>query len=190
MFDKIQDLYWQIVPYDWRLRQIVYRLRCFFWCRYTTVKPRTLPYHTWTDRDNLLAHCSFEILSRFIENECSPGNVDWYSDDCPHKIVVNGVEKWVRDEMQEIYEWWHNKYIKGQNDENERLHKEIEKVEPITYTGEKDGQWYWEPQFKCEEDAVEWKGYMRALSDLERNIESELQLMLHRLVDIRQYMWT
>ena len=29
----------------------------------------------------------FEILSKFIEEECSPGMVEWY-DSCPHTVFV------------------------------------------------------------------------------------------------------
>ncbi len=65
--DRWHDCYW-IIPYDWRLGQIWYKFSCRFWHKYSTVKPRTLG-HTWVDRDNLLAHTSFEILSDFVENE-------------------------------------------------------------------------------------------------------------------------
>jgi len=40
----------------------------------------------------------FEILSKFIEEECSPGIVDWEGSD--HTIDVNGDIVNVRTEMQ------------------------------------------------------------------------------------------
>ena len=47
----------------------------------------------------------FEVLSQFIENECSPGPIDWEAS--AHMVKVHGKEVNVRDEMQELYDWWH-----------------------------------------------------------------------------------
>lgn len=109
-----------------RVHDLWYRLKCFLWYRYTTVKPRTLKFHTWTDRDNLLLHCSFEILCRFLEEECSPGIVDW---DCDEE------DKQAMKTMKELYVWW-NKYIENEHKNlkwseeskeiKEKLHKLID----------------------------------------------------------------
>ena len=64
--DWIRYKYYDLVPYEYRPRQIWYVFKCWDWNRYTTVKPRYLG-HTWTDRDNLLLHMSFEILSNYVE---------------------------------------------------------------------------------------------------------------------------
>lgn len=69
MLDKLRNFYWRLIPYDWRPGQLLYRMKCFFFKRYTTVKPRYLP-HTWCDRTAVLPHMMFEILSQFLEKEC------------------------------------------------------------------------------------------------------------------------
>ena len=106
---KRLSAYWNRVPYNWRPGQIWYRFKCWAWYRYTTVKPRYLP-HTWTDRDDVLPHVMFEVLSQFIERECTPECIDWEASG--HMITVDGVEKNVRQEMQELYDWWHQEYNK------------------------------------------------------------------------------
>src|SRR4030042_4189507 len=98
----IKQLYWKYWPYDYRPMELWYKIKCWCWHRYTTVKPRYLG-HTWCDCDDLLSHTMFEILSRFIEKECSPGNVDWDYDN-EHSTV--------RAKLQELYDWWHDYYNK------------------------------------------------------------------------------
>jgi len=45
----------------------------------------------------------FEILSQFIEKECNPESVIW-----EHKLPDG---KDVRQEMQDLYDWWHQDYL-------------------------------------------------------------------------------
>ena len=93
-WQKLKRLYWKTIPYDWRPGQIWYRLTCFLWKRYTTVKPRTLPYHTWCDRDVLMVHCMFEILCRFIEGE-KPA--EWFDLETPEKYE-QAIKQWGKTE--------------------------------------------------------------------------------------------
>jgi len=96
VWDKIQYAYWGIVPYDWRPGQVWYRVACRLWRRHTTYKPRYLP-HTWCDKDHVIVHMNFEILSRFVEDELIPGPVDWDADE-EHRQA--------KAKMMELYEWW------------------------------------------------------------------------------------
>jgi hypothetical protein len=95
-------LYYKIVPYHWRPKNIWYALKCKFWHRYTTIKPRGLS-HEWLDRDLLLLHMIFEILCQFVEKELIPseGQINWESDE-EHKFA--------KKEMLELYHWWLNEY--------------------------------------------------------------------------------
>jgi hypothetical protein len=116
-FEKIYpvlDLYWTILPYDYRPGNIWYKFACWAWRRHTTVKPRTLP-HTWCDRSDVLPHMMMEILTQFVEKECSPGYVEWYGEGS-HKITHNGHEWNVRDMMQHIIDWWSQVYLKKDTD--------------------------------------------------------------------------
>lgn len=211
LWEKIQFKYWNIVPYDLRPGQLYYKTKCFLFKRYSTVKSRYLG-HTWCDRSELLLYTSFEILSDFIENECSPGHIEWYGES-GHKITVNGVEKYVRDEMQELYDWWqscHKKpktslYEKEGNETYKHLldptfheyshmlwslvHAEEIKNETIPLESN-DGKVYayeWKTHYK---DEQKHHDYVRAAAHLERMHDEFVQNQLHRLVNIRHSMWT
>lgn len=174
-FEKIQDLYWKIIPYDYRPGQIWYRFKCWAWKRYSTVKPRYLK-HTWCDMDHLMAHTMFEILSTFIEEECSPGHVVWYGE-YAHMVEVNGEQVNVRDEMQYLYDWWHKKY-------NGSYEKETDEIYEHTID---------EP-FVDDNGHLYMSDHNRALykkaSELEQEYEEQLEENLIRLLKIRPYMWT
>lgn len=175
LINKIQYVYWDIVPYDYRPGQLWYRFKCWAWKRYTTIKPRYLP-HTWCDKDHLMAHAMFELLSTFIEDECSPGHVQWYGE-YGYKIEVNGQEIYVRDEMQALYDWWHNQYNKAHTEETDKIYDEAID-EPL-----------------CDENGIfcmsdhNHEVYGRA-NKLEESYEKQLDENLIRLLKIRRYMWT
>jgi hypothetical protein len=197
--EKLQDIYWNIVPYDYRPSQLWYKLKCIVWKRYTTVKSRYLS-HQWHDRCTVLPHTMFEILSQFIEKECSPGHVEWYGE-YGHKIIVNGEEKYVRDEMQELYDWWHNVYNKEYDVINDKIWEEVHKCDPI---GNKFSDWTdkmlnesgeiyayrWSPKYETKEKEAMHFMLMKALNDLEISQHEDLQDKMHRLVNIQPYMWT
>ena len=165
-------------------RRIWYKLKCFFWHRYTTVKPRWLKYHTWCDKDYLLAYASFEILARFIEKECSPGIVEWYGSQ-QYMVKVRGKMTNVRSEMQVLYDWWLKTYLKKYDQLDEQIWAKIHPIEKMVV---KNSQLKFE--HKNEEDKQTAKRLYNMLRYLEIRKERELDNMLCRLMRIRQYMWT
>ena len=190
-FEKLQDWYWQTWPYDWRPGQAWYRFKCWAWHRYSTVKCRYLD-HTWCDRRGLLPNTMFEILSQFIEQECSPGHVEWYGD-YPHMVTVDGKEKNARDEMQDLYDWWRWTWNEAYGEIADDLWEQAAKYAPRTNwvpTEGDDDYLTYDPQFDTEEDELQYNRYLKELNQLEINMEDDLQEHLHRLINIRQYLWT
>lgn len=196
---RIRYMYWDLIPYKYRPGQLWYKLICRLWRRYTVIKSRYLPY-TWVDRCDLLPETMFEILSQFIEKECSPGTVQWYGEH-GHKIVVNGTAKFVRDEMQYLYDWWHDTYkvdydkAEEQLCEKSKLHHPDRIFIPIDEEGnetdEENASWFeYCPQFKNCEDKEMYNAALDTLYALEVTKEKELDEMLHRLINIRPYLWT
>jgi hypothetical protein len=175
----------------WHPKELRYKFKCWAWKRYSTVKPRTLP-HTWCDRCQLLPHMMFEILSQFIEKECSPGHVEWYGE-YGHKITVDGKEKYVRDEMQDLYDWWHLQYLKRYPElenklwEDVRAHADAHKQSDFREEG---GMCYWDPQYDTPENAERGKELLMRLHWLGAAAENALNRRLERLLKIRRYMWT
>lgn len=188
---NIKYAYWKIIQYDWRPGQIWYRLKCFFWHRYTTVKPRYL-HHTWCDRCELLPHMMFEILAQFIKDECSPGYVQWYGED-GHKITVNGEEKFVLDEMKDLVAWWDTVWNKEWEEVNDLLWAEAHTHDPTsewTECDDRPGLSYWDPQFRETEDGEIWHFCVHAVNKLERMMHKDREERLRRMVAIMPYMWT
>jgi hypothetical protein len=188
--DKIKHFYWQHWSYDWRPGQVWYRLKCFLWHRYTTVRSR-YHGHTWCDKTELMPHAMFELLSRFIEQECSPGHVEWYGE-WGHKITVDGEEKYVRDEMQELYDWWHTVWNVEWGEVDDMLWAEAHKHPSISNTRQiKNSDLFeWKQTFETEEDEAIYKNCIKAINKLERMMDEALQARLHRLVNIIPYLWT
>ena len=148
-----------MIPYNWRPSTLWYKFSCWAWYRHTTKKPRYLP-HTFVDKTTLVPHMMFELLSEFLEKECSPGIVDWTH--CTHSVGERTFN--VLEEMQELNEWWHEVY-----------HKQYPlRVENL-----------WGDYDFTHNDAV-----IDKINRLEDIMEQELYARLHRLVDIIPFMWT
>jgi hypothetical protein len=202
IYDKIRYKYWDILPYDYRPGQIKYRIKCYLFKRYTTVKPRYLG-HTWCDRSHLLPHVMFEILSDFVEKELDykkdtfPGIVDWYSGHA--KIKVDSGDKLVIDEMIELYEWWHSVqdyephakwhewrklHTKEKDEDDEFTVAEVDEYgDPTLYNW--DG-----PEWDSEENELEGDRLLKEAQKAEKDFEEKFEENLIRLVKVRRWMWT
>ena len=73
-----------------------YYTKCALWHRYNVVKVRTLP-PTWVDRNEILLHAMFQILTDFVEME-KPYGLEPGADDPIHK------EEW--EQIRGLYDWW------------------------------------------------------------------------------------
>ena len=168
-----------------------YGFTCWAWHRYSTVKPRTLS-HTWCDAVELLPHTMFEILSRFVEKECSPGPVDWYHKFAP-KVVVNGKTKFVRDEIQDLYDWWHQQYLIRYPVLRRHIwnileeHNAAHRREPAAAV---DNWMSWPGHYATAEQQQRATDLFDYLNDLDCGIAAALNRRLIRLVNIRRYLWT
>lgn len=197
--DAIRYAYWSAVPHAYRPHQLWYKFKCWGWHRYSTIKCRYLP-HTWCDRTDVLPHTMFEILSRFIEGECSPGHIDWERSN--HTVTVNGVDKNVRAEMQDLYDWWHQVYQKEYKEVEEMLWKEAHKHPPDDRefipinaddeeVDEDDADFFrWEQNFETEDDEEIHRICIMAVNKLEQMQKDDLQKRMHRLVELTPYLWT
>jgi hypothetical protein len=129
----------------------------------------------------------FEILSDFIEKECQPEErIEWYGE-YGHKIG----DKYVRDEMQRLYDWWHLVYNKAYSEEDAKLWEEARKHMPDKEWVPLDsGNYLWEQHWHNKEEEQLYKQSVDAAIKLEARKEQELQENLHTLVTLIPYMWT
>lgn len=182
VFEIIQEWYWKLVPYDWRPEEIWYKFKCWAWHRYTTVKPRTLKFHTWCDKTALIPHVLFEMLSDFLESECSPSHVDWYGSG--HKVVVSDTEKYVIDELWDIYYWWHNIY----------LPKEELIINPwydfLCLHTKKEDVFSFDPKWDSPENKKIGDKLFKRMNNKEATLNKDLEKYMIRLIKCHKYMWT
>ena len=184
----------------WHPSNLWYRFKCWAWKRYTTVKPRWLD-HTWCDCTDLLPHTMFEILGRFIEQECSPGCIEWYGEEgCT--ITVNGEDRYVRDEMQELWTWWSDIYVgeRGKalcsyDARRAAIHAAIDQIDDASLISrfdesEESDFFTYNPKYKTADAAVRVDQLYKQLFALDKEAHEALQSMMHRLVNIRRYLWT
>jgi hypothetical protein len=174
----------------WRPRELWYQFKCFAWHRYSTVRPRRLP-HTWVDRSDLLPHLMFEVLSQFVENECSPGCVEWHCENS-HKITRNGEEIFVRDELQAIYDWWNVTYNKEYPEKEEALLERMMAFEPDSTFKEMDNPNFvaFDPEWNDPEAKESYESALNEYTALQKRAEDEQMEFMHRLVAVSQSMWT
>lgn len=194
IIEKLDDLYCDLVPWEWRPGQIWRRLTHRFWYRHSTIKPRYMG-HGWANRDELMAHMMFEILSQFIEKECNPEIVEWHGEQ-PYMVTVAMPDGWVesrnvRDEMQDLYDWWRDVYHTEYQAVSDILWAEVEKHEPNYMPCE--GGWLvysskrvWD----SEESELIHANCMKALNHLDQLMLADLENRLQRVLNIRHHLST
>lgn len=79
-----------------------YWLKCRLWHRYNVVVCRSLP-PTWCDRDYLLLHAAFQILTDFIEKE-EPWEFAATPDELRESYSEDRMRDWERIRL--LYRWW------------------------------------------------------------------------------------
>jgi len=139
------------------------------------LKIRTLE-KGWCDKDHLMLHAAFQLLVDFVEQEKPEAFIDWN-----HSPEHRQVWK----EICALYKWWTETRPARKSPLDEKSIKKppirwkkvpgSEKLQLVPY------------------DKRKYAGYDRALkrlSRLEARWEEEDQRNLHRLVNIRQFLWT
>jgi len=135
----------------------------------------------------------FEILTAFIEEECSPGHFDWYGE-YGYKITVDGKEKYVMDEMLELYEWW-KKVVPDSQIYDYNLHNESEelwaKINSMSnpYCTKHSGYYEYHDGVK-EEVKEEYRKLTLRASQIEREDYEIIKRNMCRVCNLYGYMWT
>lgn len=160
-----------------------YRLKCWAWHRYSTVRPRTLP-HTWCDRSHLLPHVMFEVLGRFLEEECGEdGIVDWDSDE-QHRTAMA--------EMRELWRWWNEEYLKfdGMDLLDGVEAPSLLEDGPRRRLGDGTEVFSMKFHWSSDEARAAYDEASAASYEAEAAMEAELKSRMKRLVDVKDFMWT
>jgi hypothetical protein len=130
----------------------------------------------WYDKDEVLLHAAFQLLIDFVEQEKPDKIVDWNANELHRKA-------W--KEIKLLYNWWKKERParKGPFD-NKRIKHPPLKFEKVPGS---------DLRKMIEPDRKKYASYYRALGEhwkLEQKWEKEDQHNLHRLIDIRKFLWT
>lgn len=156
-----------------RIHDCWYYVKCWVWYKYNRITVKTLP-PTWCDRCSLLPHVMFQILSDFVEKECSPGSIDWN---------YNPDSKAARAKMDELLKWWIEIYLKQDSLWDFFDDYDIENIwshDDRKITNNKT----------LKDGAEEYDLLSRRAMDKESELQQELKLKLKDLIDIQDYLWT
>lgn len=190
--DIVKSVYWHAIPSDYRPGRLWYRLKCFVWYRYTTVKPKTLDFHTWCDRDHLLVHCMFQILVDFVEKE-----IDYdFEHKNQHSIEINGEKRGVGDIFKQLYDYWkefsdidsleeHDEWWEHHKEHSELKHIELGED---TILGGKA----YETVIEYDSEEAEQRDHELLMKSRDAEIVAyaKQEEMMHLLVKIHRFMWT
>ena len=129
----------------------------------------------WCDKDYVMLHAVFQLLVDFVEQEKPDQIVDWNSDPV-HK------DAW--KEIRSLYRWW----TQTRPARKSPLDEKVLKRPPMRWKKIDRS----ENQQLVDYDKKEYAAYDAAMKkhwQLEKKWGDEDQRNLHRVVDIRQFLW-
>ena len=140
------------------------------------LKINTLRGGSWHDKDKILLHAAFQLLVDYVEQEQPAKRIDW-SADARHR------KAW--KEIMSLYRWWKKERPKRKSVlDRKNIKRPAYKTEKISG---KNARKLIRPDWKkyaayyrlldlCQRQKTKW-----AADDLKN---------LHRLIDIREHLWT
>ena len=72
---------------------------------------------TWCDKDTVMLHACFQLLTDFIEQENPFETIDWEHTE---------EKKVVKKEIDFLYDWWKDLLLKNENDEWNSMHNNVQ----------------------------------------------------------------
>ena len=130
----------------------------------------------WCDKDIILLHAAFQILVDFVEQEKPDRIIDW---------DVDKLHKKAWREIKSLYNWWRRERPARKSPFDDKRIKH-----PPLKFAKIPGS---DLSRRVEPDKKKYANYYRALKKhwrLEQEWEEEDQRNLHRLIDIRKFLWT
>ena len=130
----------------------------------------------WHDRDEVMLHAAFQLLADFVEQEFPDRHIDW-SYDAVHRRAWK--------EIRDLYQWWTRRRPSRRGPlDSKKITKPPLRFEKVAGT---------KLSRMVTPDKKRYAAYYRALSQdirLEQKWRNEDQRNLHRLINIREFLWT
>ena len=136
------------------------------------LKILTLNKGQWYDRDTILLHAAFQVLADFMEQERPAEIVDWEHDEVHHNA-------W--RELTQLYRWW--------TEERPQRHDPLDDV-ALPPQGAIQILDSGAMIFPDRTEYPEYYATLERSQALENEWFEEDQRQLHRLIDVRPFLWT
>lgn len=154
-----------------------YWLKCRIWHRHNVVVIRSLP-PTWTDRDERILHAVFQLLVDFVEREEHPRG-EWSH--------LNRTREQLVEAYNTAYEECDPEIAAGILKTAEKRADDWLEIKALY-------EWWTVERPARKEAPVGPDGYDsewgRASNELDAQRDDEDDAMLHRLIDVRGYLWS
>lgn len=194
MWDKIKELYYNLIPFEWRPSELWYSLCCNFWHKYRTIKPRTLKGQGWCDKDILLIHSCFEILSQYIEKEQKEYKEEdyayYYTEKSRDLILFGNTFKEPHYILDYLYRWWKFYLVKEEHlgDVWHKFNIEHCKHEfvPIPNSNLLSWESKWDTPKNEAKSKILFKRYTKKSKALHKELENNLIL----LILCKDFLWS
>lgn len=130
----------------------------------------------WHDKDQVMLHAAFQLLADFVEQESPDKHIDW-SHDAVHRRAWK--------EIRNLHKWWTRIRPRRHSPlDDKKIAKPPLRFEKVAGT---------KLRRLVTPDKKKYGAYYRALrrdARLEHKWRSEDQRNLHRLINIREFLWT
>ena len=141
---------------------------------------KTLRIHTlsrgWHDRDELLLHAAFQVLVDFVEREHPETTTDW-------NATKDHKQAW--REIRSLCKWWkETRPARRSPLDDKKLPRP-----PLRFRRRPDSEFF-EMVWPSRKRYAAYYRALRVHSRLEEKWFAEDQRNLHRLIEIRGYLWT
>jgi hypothetical protein len=130
----------------------------------------------WHDTDEVLLHAAFQLIVDFVEKERPDKVTDWSSDEA-HR------QAW--KEIKRLYRWWkHIRPTRRSPLDDKKIKRPPLKRKIVS------GSKYIELVQPDRKKYAEYYTALRRHTKLEVKWYEEDQLNLHKLIDVRRFLWT
>ena len=130
----------------------------------------------WCDKDHLMLHAVFQLVVDFVEQEKPDRIVDWNADP-EHKHAWK--------EIRSLYRWWtKTRPARRSPLDDKRLKTPPMRWKKVPGTGNRELVDYDKGKYAAYDAALKKHGR------LEKTWDEEDQRNLHRLIEIRQFLWS
>jgi len=184
-----------------------------FFLKNWRISIKTLPADGWRDKDSLMLHANFQILTDYVEEECSKMNDFPTHLDSSKKIKdkkIRGLiylEKYINlnesgnypmpevstayKEIRSLYIWWNVERPSRTNPDDD-IESYISHDNLMDFWGKdsKEKAIFLKKNPKFKKEYAEWGERCDLSQELEDKYKKEDDKMLLRLIKVRSYMWS